>query len=222
MANSIKIGNDNTIIKLGNDDVTIYLGDTLVYSGGTPPTPTFSGKWLASYSDSSTSSADCDSTSAITYGDITLTNLVSVVIGDCVTSIGEYTFNGCRSLTSIDIPSGVTSIGDYAFKDCRSLTSIVIPDSVTSIGESAFESCTGITTCTIGSGVTSIGYGAFNRCSGLTNITVNATTPPTLASGVFNNTNNCPIYVPANSVNAYKTANKWSSYASRIQAIPNS
>jgi len=34
------------------------------------------------------------------------------------------------------------------------------------------------------------------------------------------NTNNCPIYVPSASVNAYKTATNWSTYASRIQAIP--
>lgn len=41
-------------------------------------------------------------------------------------------------VTDLVIPDGVTSIGDYAFKGCSSLTSVTIPDSVTSIGESAF------------------------------------------------------------------------------------
>jgi hypothetical protein len=44
-----------------------------------------------------------------------------------------------------------------------------------------------------------------------------ATTPPSLGSNVFGNTNNCPIYVPSGSVNAYKTASKWNSYADRIR-----
>ena len=45
------------------------------------------------------------------------------------------------------------------------------------------------------------------------------TTPPTLSSNALDYTNNCPIYVPSASVNAYKSANNWSTYASRIQAI---
>jgi hypothetical protein len=58
-------------------------------------------------------------------------------------------------------------------------------------------------------------------CSGLTSIIVNATTPPKLSnSNAFNNTNDCPIYVPSGSVNTYKSASGWSTYASRIQAIP--
>ena len=194
----IKIGNSSITLKLGSADVSAaYLGSTLVYSGGTPPTPTFSGKWLATYSDSSTSSAECDSSSAITQNEINKTNLVDVEIGDCVTSIGDSAFLNCSGLTSIDIP-----------------------DSVTSIGSGAFISCSGLTSCTIGNGVTSIDFFAFGNCSSLTNITVNATTPPTLNFGAFDDTNNCPIYVPANSVSAYQSA--WSEYEYRIQVIPNS
>ena len=48
-----------------------------------------------------------------------------------VTSIGEYAFYKCSSLTSVVIPSTVTSIGIYAFYNCSSLTSIEIPNSVT-------------------------------------------------------------------------------------------
>ncbi len=47
MANGIKIGNSDITLKLGSSDVTAaYLGDTLVYSGGTPPVPSYSGQYL--------------------------------------------------------------------------------------------------------------------------------------------------------------------------------
>jgi len=170
-------------------------------------------------------------------------SLTSVTIGNSITSIGSGVFNRCINLKSIDIPSGVTSIGNSAFAYCRSLssctmgsgvtsigfaafencsklTSIDIPDSVTSIGTQAFHYCGNITACTIGSGVTSIGGNAFGNCTGLTSITCLATTPPTLVDNyVFYNTNNCPIYVPASSVDTYKSASGWSDYADRIQAI---
>ena len=91
----------------------------------------------------------------------------TVVIGDSVTSIGNYAFNNCTGLTSITIPDSVTSIGDYAFSGCTGLTSVTIPDSVTSIGGSAFENCTGLTSVTIGNSVTSIGYYAFTNCNNI-------------------------------------------------------
>ena len=99
-------------------------------------------------------------------------SLTSTTIPDSVTSIGEYAFSYCTSLTSITIPDSVTSIGGAAFYHCESLTSITIPDSVTSIGGSAFSSCTSLTSITIPDSVTSIGYGTFYHCESLTSITV--------------------------------------------------
>ena len=144
--------------------------------------------------------------------------LNSIDIPNSVISIGNGAFYNCSGLTTCTIGSGVTSIGGSAFQGCKSLTSIDIPNSVTSIGYQAFDSCSGLTSIEIPNSVTSIEDWAFYGCSGLTSVTVNAPTPPTLGGNAFNNTNNCPIYVPAASVDAYKSS--WSTYASRIQAIP--
>ena len=111
---------------------------------------------------------------------------------------------GCKNTT---ISNSVTSIGNYAFYGCSGLTSITIPNSVTSIGESAFKSCSSLTSITIPNSVTSIGERAFSYCSGLTSITFNGSTPPEFGEYVFKYVkNSIPVYVPANSIEAYKNA----------------
>jgi len=97
---------------------------------------------------------------------------------------------------------------------------VTIGNSVTTIKYSAFYGCSGLTSITIPNSVTTIGNYVFGSCSGLTSVTIQATTPPTSGNNVFDDTNNCPIYVPSASVEAYKAATNWSTYASRIQAIP--
>ena len=89
-----------------------------------------------------------------------------------VTSIGDYAFNQCRSLTSVTIPNSVTSIDNNAFTRCNLLTSVTIGNSVTSIGFEAFYNCSSLTSVTIGNSVTSIGFYAFTYCSSLTSVTI--------------------------------------------------
>ena len=76
-------------------------------------------------------------------------------------------YSNRSSVKTVVIGDSVTSIGNYAFNNCTGLTSITIPDSVTSIGGSAFENCTGLTSVTIGNSVTSIGYYAFTNCNNI-------------------------------------------------------
>lgn len=98
-------------------------------------------------------------------------NLTSVKLLDGVTSIGEYTFEGCRNLTSIDIPDGIPSIEYRTFKGCSGLTSITLPNSVTYIENYAFDGCSSLTSITIPDSVGYIGEVAFLGCSGVTSLT---------------------------------------------------
>ena len=91
-------------------------------------------------------------------------NIRSYVIPSSVTSIGDYAFWYCDSLSEIVIPSSVTSICDSAFSDCCSLSEIVIPSSVTSIGKYAFYGCDSLSEIVIPSSVISIGDSAFYKC----------------------------------------------------------
>lgn len=160
-------------------------------------------------------------------------NLSSLTISDSVVNIYGYAFAHCFSLTSIgdkgsgasiELPTGLTTIEDSAFEYCTGLTSVMIPSSITSIGYAAFGDCTSLPSITIPSSVTHIRGYAFANCSGLTSITVNATVPPSSDGATsnwyaFNNTNDCPIYCPCESVNSYKQASGWASYSSRITCI---
>ncbi len=99
-------------------------------------------------------------------------SLTSLTIPNSVTTIGNGAFSHCSSLTSLTIPNSVTTIGNSAFSDCSSLTSITIPNSVTSIGDWAFSYCSSLTSITIPNSVTSIGNRTFSYCSALTSITI--------------------------------------------------
>ena len=78
-------------------------------------------------------------------------NIKNVIINNGVTSIGNFAFSDCTSLTNITIPNSVTSIGDYAFYGCENLINITIPNSVTSIGNFAFCMCTSLTSINVDS-----------------------------------------------------------------------
>jgi len=167
------------------------------------------------------------------------TGLTSMNIGSGVTTLPDSFALNCGSLSRLNsningvcnIPNTVTSIGNQAFcmasiNSGSSFTTVNIPNSVQTIEGGAFWYNRNITTVTIGSGLTTLGCGAFEDCTALTSVTINAVTPPTILNQgtevgrMFHNTNNCPIYVPADSVDIYKATQYWADYSSRLQAIP--
>ena len=95
----------------------------------------------------------------------------TVIIKNGVTSIGDWVFIYCRSMTRVEIPQSVTRIGTGAFCCCSSLKTITLPANVTSIGDYAFESCP-LSSITIPDAVTSIGAGVFENCIDLKSIEI--------------------------------------------------
>jgi hypothetical protein len=93
-----------------------------------------------------------------------------------------------------------------------------IPDSVTSIGEAAFSYCSALLDITIPSGVTSIGKWAFHHCTGLSSIALIPETPPEGGQAMFDDTNNCDIYIPSGTFDLYRLKDAyWSGYDSRLK-----
>jgi len=124
-----------------------------------------------------------------------------------------------NNITTVEIAEGITTVGKLAFFYGRGIVSVTLPESITSIEYSAFM-FTSLKSITIQKNVTYIGAQAF-AISNLESVTVWATTPPTLNDDpqeVFSGySDDFIIYVPAESVDAYKSA--WSAYADKIQAI---
>ena len=144
-----------------------------------------------------------------TWIDYAYDSIKSVVIEDGVTSIGNWAFAHCYTMTSIDISNTVTTIGTEAFWE-SGLTSVDIPNSVTSIGDYAFIYCAKLENVTVGKGVTSIGEGAF-FCCGLKQIIFKGSAP-TFGDGAFGDVTATAYYYP----NATWTEDVLQNYGGKI------
>ncbi len=157
------------------------------------------------------------------------TSIVSIVIPDSVKTIGNEAFWDCRELDNIVLSKNITSIAAYAFERTH-IQHITIPEGITSIDEGAFYDCDRLVEVTIPSSVTAIGDFAFSNCEGLKIIYCKPTTPPTLDNTYNHGTNICneaglfgrtkkyfKIYVPKESVKAYKKDRNWKHYSKCIE-----
>lgn len=179
---------------------------------------------------------------AITFGNSVFSkcsSLTSITIPPNVMSIGTSMFNNCLLLSTVDL-GNITVIPDKAFSqtniqniDLSNVTSVgygafrngklvnVDLSSVVTIGNLGLGNNVYVKSLIIGENCTTIGNQALSRLgvgSGGCTMTVMAVIPPTLGTDNFSNA--VTIYVPAESVEAYKAAANWSAYADKIYAIP--
>ena len=147
-------------------------------------------------------------------------NLKNVTLTEQITRIGKYAFGACVNLESFVIPNSVTEIGKGMLGGCDNLKSISIGTGLTYLSEGCISGC--MTSIVIPANITEIRKEALNLPN-LTEITVKATTPPILGNSALTDYNKISqitaIYVPAESVEAYKTNANWAAYADKIQAI---
>lgn len=176
------------------------------------------------------------------------TSLQSIKLPSSVTHLRPGAFNNCTSLRSVGDLSNVKQIDLYAFAGTplegeinlasaegeigyrsfakTNITKILSLGNATIIGGStrsdtgAFAECGLLQSVELPSTLTEIQNWAFYKCVSLEIVICRATTPPSLANtNAFSNTNNCPIYVPDASVEAYRTATNWNTYADRIHPL---
>ena len=147
--------------------------------------------------------------------------IISINLPKCEL-VHAYAFKECPNLMSVDLPK-CRSVYYESFKGCSELTSVNTPECET-VGRYAFQNCYKLTSIDLPK-CKSIDRDCFYRCSSLTSITLRSSTVCTLlnttafdSSGITSTSG--AIYVPAELVEAYKTATNWSTFADIIQAIP--
>ena len=122
------------------------------------------------------------------------------VVPEEVTSIRVEAFAEA-TMRSVTLPEGLTQIFDYAFLGCGNLLTVSVPSTVTWFGSHVFEECNNLRRIDLN--MTSI-------------VNVRASFSGTDFKGhMFDNTNECPIYVPSNLLEGYRTAECWADYAKR-------
>ena len=146
--------------------------------------------------------------------------LTELIIPSTVTSIGQYTFQGCSSLTGdLVIPNAVTSIGKYAFSDCSGFNgSLFIGSGIQTINPYTFAGCTGFTgSLILGVQVNNIGDRAFENCNSFTLLISENPNPVTARNTSFNGMNySIPVYVPDAMVSNYQNATGWNVFSNYI------
>lgn len=150
------------------------------------------------------------------YGGSFLYNLRSISLPSNYTTMSSYT--QCTKLKRICVNENVTDV-NFSFRSCYSMKDASISKFTRIMRDSVFNDCVSLTKFTIPETVSSIGGNVFNHCYGLKEIYVMPKTPPTLGSPFLSQKGTTILYVPAESLEAYKSATNWSAYADQMVGV---
>lgn len=170
-----------------------------------------------------------------------------ITLPDSIKKIGTYAFSQCANLVTCSLNQSIEEIGhnafysdklwegvinlpmlkkvdNVAFTNCQKITAIESLGSITIINGSSsqggtFQGCNGLTFVRLPATLETIGAYAFWACTGIRTLICEAVVPPSIASTSIPNNASMTIYVPDASVEAYKAATGWNSYAARIKGI---
>ena len=119
-----------------------------------------------------------------------------------------------ESILSVVLEDGITTIGNTAFMNCTSLTSVDIPNSVTTIGVSAFSGCSSMHDITLPNTINHIDWGAFLNCASLTDFYVSWTETVPGWSAMTNKTpqSDITLHIPCGTETLYQAASGWKNY----------
>lgn len=146
-------------------------------------------------------------------------SLNQVTFPDTLKTLGNYSIYNCYALSRINLEM-ISSIGNATIYGNYSLFGSVSLKSIVTIGNNAFSYCKSLVSIRLPSTVTSIGNYFCDECDNLKYVVIEATTPPDLGSGAFGSYMiDTYIFVPDESINAYKEATNWSSFADLIFGI---
>lgn len=114
--------------------------------------------------------------------------LMNLTIGNTVTRIGAYAFDGCSKLKSIEIPPSVTEIGTRGFGNCNNFNLIKLKSPNLILGDECFKNCTEV--------IKMESY---------------AETPPECYYQALSSVNKslCKLYVPKGCGDQYREAYQW-------------
>ena len=145
--------------------------------------------------------------------------LKSVYIGGNITygttaNDGYSPFYRNTSLETVRITDRETEISENEFYGCTSLKSVSMGDGIDTIGKYAFSGCSALESFSFGTGLKSIGDEAFSDCTGMKKLVSKTATPPVCGPQALDDINKweCTLYVPQESLDAYKSAAQWKEF----------
>ena len=153
------------------------------------------------------------------------TTLKSVIFTEGVIEIGSSVFKGLTSLESVEFPASLKTLKGNSFENTSITTAIFKGNNLSTIGGLCFKNAK-LEIVDLPASIEDIQNEGFTGNSNLDILICRAENVPTIGKVTFNgvgwrdNKVNTQIYVPANSLNAYKTSNWVNGIAEGYKAFP--